>query len=170
MADDDAAAGDDNASKQINAAAREMIRVVKHASTDEYLIVLDTSVVPDNAVLVKMTKWGQPLEKGTKTSEIADDNIYLCKPLKSKNQQLGKAPAQPSYRLIKRHTGRFQPAEGSGDTAKRARPEGEKPKKAAAASASEPKKAKKKKKSEARQDPNSQMLQDMIKVIQKHAK
>lgn len=167
MADDNA--GDDNVSKQITGAAREMIRVVRHTATNEYLIVLDTSVVPDNAVLVKMTKWGQALGKGAKISEVTDNNLYLCKPLKSKAQQLGKAPAQPSYRLIKRHTGRFHPAEGSIDAVKRARPEGEQPKKAATASATAPKKAKKKK-SAARQDPNSQMLQDMIKVIQKHAK
>lgn len=169
---------EDNASKLVNAAAREMVRVVKNPDTDEYLIVLDTAAVPSNAVLVHLTKWGTPMEKGAKNSEVVDDNVFICKPLKTRNPEKrpGKEAAQASYKLIKRHTGRFHPLSqtqggGGGEKKekKRSKPEGKK-----SSSSSDGKQSASSKRSKGKDlRESAQVLQDALKAIEafaKHAK
>lgn len=166
---------EDNASKLVNAAAREMVRVVKNTDTDEYLIVLDTAAVPSNAVLVHLTKWGTPMEKGAKNSEVVDDNVFICKPLKTRNPEKrpGKEAAQASYKLIKRHTGRFHPlsqtqTQGEKKEKKRSKPEGKK------SSSSDGKQSASSKRSKGKDlRESAQVLQDALKAIEafaKHAK
>lgn len=164
---------EDNASKLVNAAAREMVRVVKNPDTDEYLIVLDTAAVPSNAVLVHLTKWGTPMEKGAKNSEVVDDNVFICKPLKTRNpdKRPGKEAAQASYKLIKRHAGRFHPlsqTQGGGGEKKekkRSKPEGKK------SNDGKQSASKRSKGKDLRE--SAQVLQDALKAIEafaKHAK
>lgn len=167
-------AEEDNASKLINAAAREIVRVVKHPATDEYLILLDTSVVPDNAVLVNVTKWGTPLEKGAKTADkVPEDKIFVCKPIKPRNPERrpGREPAQARYNLIKRHNGRFYPAEAAAPkTASEPKAKRAKKDAPAAAAATSVATQEKKKKSAAREEPSRKLLEDALKAIKEYTK
>jgi hypothetical protein len=106
--------GADDRGKIMAKAAKQMIRVVKNPDTDEYLLVLDTSAIPSDAVFVRITKHGQTLEAGE--TPTFEKHAFVCKPVfKSTDPEKipGKEAAKKSYRFMRSANLRLRPFDES---------------------------------------------------------
>lgn len=128
--DEDGAA--DDRGKIMAKAAKQMIKVVKNPDTDEYLLVLDTSVIPSDAVFVRIMKQGQTLEAGE--TPTFEKHAIVCKPVfKSTDPEKipGKEAAKKSYRFMRSANLRLRPFDESKKVAapkkKRSSPEKDAP-------------------------------------------
>jgi hypothetical protein len=88
--------------------------VVKNPDTDEYLLVLDTSAIPSDAVFVRIMKQGQTLDAGE--TPTFEKHAIVCKPVfKSTDPEKipGKEAAKKSYRFMRSANLRLRPFDES---------------------------------------------------------
>lgn len=106
--------GADDRGKIMAKAAKQMIKVVKNPDTDEYLLVLDTTAIPSDAVFVRIMKQGQTLDPGE--TPTFEKHCFVCKPVfKSTDPEKipGKEAAKKSYRFMRSANLRLRPFDES---------------------------------------------------------